>query len=202
MVNRFFARMFFRMQQRVCRWRRQLRWRQRLRRRSSRQHGRARSLSSYPKMDHNGSSRNDMDAAPLHIPIAPTTLLLWVVTTTKTSTSVVARQSLFSQQKKEGQTRTLPSMMTPRSEHTLILVENRFIVAMGGESNGSRIVSSVEYVDLEEEPQEQEQWRPLPSPKTARRSFAAFYSPKDHKIVILSSMQDTRSTSILCTRSK
>ena len=83
-----------------------------------------------------------------------------------------------------GQTRRLPPMTTPRARHALVLVENRFIVAMGGVSTGNRYLSSVEYLDLEEEPQEQQQWRPLPSMKTARRNFAAFYSSENHKIVV------------------
>ena len=83
----------------------------------------------------------------------------------------------------EGQTRRLPSMMTPRAGHTLVLVENRFVVAMGG-FNGSQYLSSVEYLDLEEEAQEQQQWRPLPSMNNARSSIASFYSPKKHKIVV------------------
>ena len=86
-------------------------------------------------------------------------------------------------QTQQGQTRTLPSLTTPRAHHTLVLVENRFIVAMGG-SDGSRPLSSVEYLDLEEEAQEEQQWRPLPSMKTARSYFAAFYSPENHKIVV------------------
>ena len=45
-------------------------------------------------------------------------------------------------------------------------------------------MSSVEYLDLEEEAQEQQQWRPLPSMKTARCYFAAFYSTENHKIVV------------------
>ena len=86
-------------------------------------------------------------------------------------------------QTQQGQTRTLPTMTTPRALHTLVLVENRFIVAMGG-YDGSRRWSSVEYLDLEEEAQEQQQWRPLPSMKTARSLFAAFYCPENHKIVV------------------
>ena len=82
----------------------------------------------------------------------------------------------------EGQTRPLPPMTTPRAWHTLVLVENRFIVAMGGYDVSQR-VSSVEYLDLEEEAKEQ-QWRLLPSMKTARRDFAAFYSSESHKIVV------------------
>ena len=63
----------------------------------------------------------------------------------------------------EGETRTLPFMMTPRKEHALVLVENRFVVAIGGTSTGYQPIASVEYLDLEEEPQEEQQWRPLPS---------------------------------------
>ena len=85
-------------------------------------------------------------------------------------------------QTQEGQTRPLPSMTTPRAVHTLVLVENRFVVAMGG-YDGSGAVSSVEYLDLEE-PQEQQQWRPLPCIKASRCDFAAFYSPKNYKIVV------------------
>ena len=45
--------------------------------------------------------------------------------------------------------------MTPRSEHTLVLVETSFVVAMGGH-DGSQYLSSVEYLDLEEEAQDVE----------------------------------------------
>ena len=88
-------------------------------------------------------------------------------------------------QTEQGQTRRVPSMMTPRAHHALVLVEDRFVVAMGGESNGSRAISSVEYLDLEEEAQEQQQWRPLPSMETARSLFAAFYCSENHKIVVV-----------------
>ena len=89
----------------------------------------------------------------------------------------------------EGQARTLPSMMIPRAFHTLVLVHNHFLVAMGGH-DGSRTVSSVEYLDLEEEESQQQQWRPLPAMKTARRCFAAFYSPENHKIVVAGGLDD------------
>ena len=82
----------------------------------------------------------------------------------------------------QGQTVTLPSLMTPRAYHMLALVENRFVVAMGG-YDGSQVVSSVEYLDLEEATQQQ-QWRPLPSMNAARSFFAAFYSPRNQRIVV------------------
>ena len=72
--------------------------------------------------------------------------------------------------------------MKARAHHTLVLVENRFVVAMGGH-DGSQHLSSVEYLDLEQEPKEQ-QWRLLPSMKTAGSRVAAFYSPRNHKIVV------------------
>ena len=87
----------------------------------------------------------------------------------------------------EGQTRALPSMTTPREDHALVLVENRFVVAMGGVSTGYQSISSVEYLDLEEE---QQQWRPLPSMETARAHFAGFYSPQSHKIVVAGGVDD------------
>ena len=96
----------------------------------------------------------------------------------------------------EGQPRRLPYMMTRRADHTVVLVENRFIVAMGGKSNGLRglrRVSSVEYLDLEEA-QEQQQWRPLPSMKTSRLYFAAFYSSENHKIVVAGGVDDENRT--------
>ena len=57
-------------------------------------------------------------------------------------------------QRQQGQTRRVPSMTTPRTDHTLVLVENRFIVAMGGCDN-SQHLSSVEYLDLEEAQEQQ-----------------------------------------------
>ena len=53
----------------------------------------------------------------------------------------------------------------------MVVVEKRFLVVIGG-----FYLSSVEVLDLEEEPQEQQQWRLLPSMKTARSEGAAFYS--------------------------
>ena len=53
-------------------------------------------------------------------------------------------------------------------------------------------VSSVEYLDLEEAQDQQQQWRPLPSMKTARSSFAAFYSSENHKIVVAGGVDDVR----------
>ena len=50
--------------------------------------------------------------------------------------------------------------------------------------NDSGAVSYVEYLDRAEEAQEQQQWRPLPSMKTARYNFAACYSSENHKIVV------------------
>ena len=77
-------------------------------------------------------------------------------------------------------------------------MENRFVVAMGGDSTGSRAVSSVEYSDLEEEAQEQQQWRPLPSMKTARSYFAAFYFPEKHKIVVAGGRDDVKNRLDTC----
>ena len=84
----------------------------------------------------------------------------------------------------EGQTRarTLPSLSTPRARHTLVLVENRFLVAMGGGNDSVPYLSSVEVLDLDEE--EQQEWRPLPSMQTPRAEFAAFYSSRNREIVV------------------
>ena len=87
------------------------------------------------------------------------------------------------QRGQEEQTRTIPSLMTPRCGHAMVLVENRFLVVMGGRNGCVGYLSSVEVLDLDEAP-EQQQWHPLPSMSTGRFQFAAFYSPRNRKIVV------------------
>ena len=87
------------------------------------------------------------------------------------------------QEGQEEQTRTIPSLMTPRCGHAMVLVENRFLVVMGGRNGCVGYLSSVEVLDLDEAP-EQQQWHPLPSMSTGRFRFAAFYSPRNRKIVV------------------
>ena len=87
------------------------------------------------------------------------------------------------QEGQEEQTRTIPSLMTPRCGHAMVLVENRFLVVMGGRNGCVGYLSSVEVLDLDEAP-EQQQWHPLPSMSTGRFQFAAFYSPRNRKIVV------------------
>ena len=73
----------------------------------------------------------------------------------------------------------------PDDQTFLSQVENRFIVAMGGQ-NGSQVVSSVEVLDLEQDPLgQQQEWRLLPSMKSARQEFSAFYSARSRKIVVV-----------------
>ena len=93
------------------------------------------------------------------------------------------------EQAQEGQTTTIPSLPTPRGHHTLVLVENRFVVAMGGYNDRGQTVSAVEVLDLGEDPL-QRQWRPLPSIKTARYQFAAFYSARKNNIVVVGGRDD------------
>ena len=127
-------------------------------------------------------------------------------------TAALLQQQQQQQQQHQSTTttrrRTLPSMTTPRANHTMVLVENRFLVVMGGNcynhkhrfNNNHRnnkrnknhkkknkrhvVLSSVEVLDLEQEPHRL-QWRTLPSMKTPRSRFAAFYSPRNHKIVVV-----------------
>ena len=75
-----------------------------------------------------------------------------------------------------GRTRTIPSLTTPRHKHMMVVVEKRFLVVIGGFH-----LSSVEVLDLDEEPQE---WRLVPSMKTARSEGAAFYSATNRTIVV------------------
>ena len=80
-----------------------------------------------------------------------------------------------------GQTMTIPPLSTPRVYHALVLVENRFLVVLGG--NNSEYLSSVEVLDLIQAPQQQ-QWRALPSMRSARSSLASFTSAGTNKIVV------------------
>ena len=78
------------------------------------------------------------------------------------------------EQGQEGQTRTVPSLMTPRCELSLVAVENRFLVAVGGKCNRWEHLSLVEVLDLAAAPEEQ-RWRSLPSMRTARYGCTAFF---------------------------
>ena len=91
--------------------------------------------------------------------------------------------SLEGEQELEGHTRTIPSLTIKRYAFGLVVVENRFLVAIGGVNEGNYF-ASVEVLDLYEAPRDQ-QWRVLPSMRTPRASLAAFYSPRNHKIVVV-----------------
>ena len=93
------------------------------------------------------------------------------------------------QERQEEQTRTIPSLMTPRCGHAMVLVESRFLVVMGGSNKINEHLASVEVLDLDEDPEEQE-WRSLPPMRTVRSRFAAFYSPRNHKIVVAGGVDD------------
>ena len=91
------------------------------------------------------------------------------------------------EEEQEGQTRTMPSLTTERYNFSLVAVKKRFLVVIGGErvtEGTSERLSSVEVLDLYEAPEEQ-QWRALPSMRIVRRSFAALFSPRNNKIVVM-----------------
>ena len=71
----------------------------------------------------------------------------------------------------------LPSLTTPRAHHTLVVVEKRFLVVMGGYNSTNKRLTSVEVLDLEN----QQQWHSMPCMRIARSHFAAFYVPTHPK---------------------
>ena len=98
----------------------------------------------------------------------------------------LASCEIISLQQEQGeQTRTMPPLLTPHADHSMVVVQNRFLVVMGGRTNDREHVSSVEFLDLEECPQEQQQWHPLPSMRNSRSFFAAFASPRYQAIVVV-----------------
>ena len=99
---------------------------------------------------------------------------------TLTSCEIV---SLEEEPNHDGHTRTIPSLMTARSKFGLVVVENRFLVAIGGE-NEVTYSASVEVLDLYEAPRDQ-QWHALPSMRMRRCRFTVSYSPRSHKIVVV-----------------
>ena len=91
--------------------------------------------------------------------------------------------SLEEEHNHEGQARAIPSLRTKRAAFGLVVVKNRFLVAIGGVDE-MKYSASVEVLDLHEGPRDQ-QWRALPSMGMPRACFAAFYSPRSHKIVVV-----------------
>ena len=100
-------------------------------------------------------------------------------TTTTTTTTTTAN------------TATIPPLNTPRAYHTLVVVENRFLVAIGGHG-GIHTLSSVEMLDLDSPGQLQ--WCPLPSMRSARSFFAAFVSSGGDKIIVAGGEDDSDNT--------
>ena len=87
------------------------------------------------------------------------------------------------QQEQDEQTRTIPELSTARMYHSMVVVQNRFLVVVGGWESYDECLSSVEFLDLEEPTQEQ-QWHSLPSMRNAREFLAAFVSSRNRTIVV------------------
>ena len=86
-------------------------------------------------------------------------------------------------------TGTLPPMTSPRKDHGLVLLDNRFLIAIGG-SNGSPL-PSVEMLQLDHTNHgHRNGWCRLPQMQTARQDGAAFLSGHDQILVVAGHISD------------
>ena len=86
-------------------------------------------------------------------------------------------------------TGTLPPMTSPRKDHGLVLLDNRFLIAIGG-SNGSPL-PSVEMLQLDHTNHgHRNGWCRLPQMQTAREDGAAFLSGHDQILVVAGHISD------------